>query len=160
YVALTEGHIPVTRAALMIGFLIAGRFLDRGYAVGNAIAGAALIILFIAPLSIEDSSFQMTFTAVIAVVGVGLPLVKLALGWLRESLAYFNDTVRDGRLAPEVADWRVSRRLWCELHGLPTWALTIPWRAALVIGEILLISLSVETVFLFFMVESFHRFSP
>jgi competence protein ComEC len=160
YVALTDGQIPVTRAAVMVGFLIAGKFLDRGYAVGNSIAGAAMVILLINPLSIEDSSFQMTFAAVIAVVGLGLPLVKWTLGWLREALTRFNDIELDGRLSPSVADWRVSRRLWCELYSLPTWVVTVPWRGILAFSEILLISLSVETVFVVFMVESFHRLSP
>jgi competence protein ComEC len=63
-------------------------------------------------------------------------------------------------MAPDIADWRVARRLWCELHSLPTWILTIPWRALLVLGEIGVISLCVEVVFVIFMAESFHRLSP
>jgi competence protein ComEC len=102
----------------------------------------------------------MTFAAVIAVVGLGSPAVKWAFGWLHEGLVRFQDVDRDGRLPVEIADWRVSRRLWCELHGLPLWVVTLPWRVFAAIGEIVVVSMSVEIVFVFFMVESFHRLSP
>jgi competence protein ComEC len=144
----------------MVGFVIAGRLLDRGHAIGNSIAGTALILLLLDPSSIEDSSFQMTFAAVIAVVGIGSPAVKWAFGWLHEGLVRFQDVDRDGRLPVEIADWRVSRRLWCELHGLPLWVVALPWRVFAIVGEIVVVSISVEIVFVFFMVESFHRLSP
>jgi len=160
YTALVEGQAPVTRAALMVSFIIAGKLLDRGYATGNAIAGSALIILLWNPAALEDPSFQMTFAAVTTVAALGVPAVKWSLGWLRQALTRFNDPDRDARVSPQVADWRVSRRLWCELHGLPTWVLTIPWRILLAIGEMTIISVSIETVFVVFMVQSFHRLSP
>ena len=160
YAALVEGQAPVARAALMVGFFIAGKLLDRGHSIGNSIAGTALILLLLDPASIEDSSFQMTFAAVIAVVGIGSPAVKWAFGWLHEALLRLPDVDRDSRLPIEIADWRVSRRLWCELHGLPLWVVTLPWRVFATVGEILVVSISVEIVFVFFMVESFHRLSP
>lgn len=54
----------------------------------------------------------------------------------------------------------MSRRIWCEQYRLPYWMITLPWKVILVAGEALIISLCVETVFSFFMVESFHRLSP
>ena len=160
YAALVEGQAPVARATLMVGFFIVAKLLDRGHAIGNSIAGTALILLLLDPRSIEDSSFQMTFAAVIAVVGLGSPAVKWAFGWLHEALLRLPDVDRDSRLPIEIADWRVSRRLWCELYGLPLWVVTLPWRVFAVVGEIVIISIAVEIVFVVFMVESFHRLSP
>ena len=160
YAAMVEGQAPVFRATLMVSFLIVGRLLDRGYAAMNAIAGTAFIILLTDPTAIEDSSFQMTFAAVLAVAGIGVPANQWALGRLREALKDFNDASKDGGLSIQAADWRVSRRVWCELHGVPSWLLTLPWKAVLIAGEAGVISVCVEIVFVVFMVESFHRVSP
>src|SRR4030095_15553870 len=111
--------------------LVAGRLLDRGHAPMNAIAGTAFAILLMDPTEIEDTSFQMTFAAVIAVVGLGVPASQWALGWLREALKDFNDSSRDGKISMRAANWRVPRRTWCELRGLPNWALTLPWKFVL-----------------------------
>ena len=160
YSAMVEGQAPVSRAALMVGFLVIGSLLDRGYAAANVIAATAFIILLVDPTAIEDSSFQMTFAAVLGVVGIGVPATRWALGWLREALTDFNDSSKDGNLTIRASDWRVSRRVWCELHGLPAWVLTVPWKILLTVGEAAIVSICVEMVFLVFMVESFHRISP
>jgi competence protein ComEC len=160
YAGLVEGQAPVYRATIAVMFLVIGRLLDRGYAVFNATAATAFILLVIDPTSLEDSSFQMTFAAVIAVVGVGVSASQWALGWLREALEDFSDVSKDGHLSIRASDWRVSRRVWCERYGLPAWTVTIPWKVLLLTGEALIISLSVEMIFAFFMVESFHRLSP
>lgn len=160
YAFLVEGEAPVVRATLMAGFLVMGRLLDRGYAVANSLIGTALILLLIEPTSLEDPSFQMTFAAVIAIVGIAVPAIHWSLGWLRVALRNLDDTTIDGRLDPAIADWRVSRRLWCELHGLPLWAIRVPWRITLILGELAIVSASVQMVFVVFMVESFHRISP
>jgi competence protein ComEC len=160
YAAMVEGQAPVYRATIAVTFLVIGRLLDRGYAVLNATAAAAFFLLLMDPTLIEDSSFQMSFAAVLAVVGVGAPASRWALGWLREGLKDFDDASKDGDLSIRASDWRVSRRVWCELHGLPTWMVTVPWRLLLITSEALIISLAVEMVFAVFMVESFHRLSP
>jgi competence protein ComEC len=160
YSAVVEGQAPVSRATLMVGFLVIGGLLDRGYAAANTIAATAFIILLIDRTAIEDSSFQMTFAAVGAVVGIGVPASRWTLGWLREGLTDFNDSSKDGSLTIQASDWRVSRRVWCELHGVPTWVLTVPWKILLAMGEAAVVSICVEMVFLVFMVESFHRISP
>ena len=160
YAATVEGQTPVFRATLMVVFLIISRLLDRGYSLANTIAASAFIILLADPTAVEDSSFQMTFAAVLAVVGLGVPASQWAFRWLSEALRDFNDAEKDSELPVEVSDWRVSRRIWCERHALPTWLITLPCKIILVVGEALLISLCVEAVFIIFMVESFHRMSP
>src|SRR5438094_2504743 len=160
YAAIVEGHAPVYRATLMVSFLVLGRLLDRGYSRANTIAGTAFIILLADPNALEDSSFQMTFAAVFAVVWMGMPASEWAFGWLREALKDFGDSSRDSELSVRASDWRVSRRIWCERYGLPTWIVTLPWKVILVLAESLVISFSVDVIFVVFMVESFHRLSP
>jgi len=160
YAAIVEGQAPVYRATLMIAFLVMGRLLDRGYSAANTIAGTAFIILLADPEAIEDSSFQMTFAAVFAVVWIGMPASQWIFGWLREALTDFDDPSKDSELLVRASDWRVSRRIWCERYGLPAWMVTVPWKVLLVVAESLVISLSVEVIFVIFMVESFHRLSP
>jgi len=160
YAAIVEGQAPVYRAAIAVLFLVAGKILDRGYMVLNATAATAFILLLLDPASIEDPSLQMTFVAVVAVTGIGLPASQWALGWLREALKDFNDSSKDADLSIRAADFRVSRRVWCEGRRLPTWAVTIPWRLVVVAAEGVIVSAAVESVFAFFMVESFHRLSP
>lgn len=160
YAGIAEGGAPVYRAAIGVMFMVIGKLLDRGYAVFNTIAATAFILLILDPNSLDDPSFQMTFAAVLAVVGIGVPAGQWAFGWLREGLKDFNDGTKDADRPIEVSDWRVSRRLWCELHGFPTWLLTGPYRLLMVTGEALIVSLCVEMVFAVFMVESFHRMSP
>jgi competence protein ComEC len=160
YALLVEGQAPVERAFLMVCFLILGKLLDRGYSALNTVGAAGFVILLIDPSSIQDSSFQMTFAAVAAVIGLGIPASQWTLGWLRDALKDFNDSSKDTYLPAEVVDWRIARRVWCELRGLPSCVLTIPWKILLVIGEAAVVSFGVEMVFLPFMVESFHRFSP
>src|SRR5437867_1006366 len=107
YAAIVEGQAPVYRATLMVSFLVLGRLLDRGYSRANTIAGTAFIILLADPNAIEDSSFQMTFAAVFAVVWMGMPASEWAFGWLREALKDFGDSSKDGELSVRASDWRV-----------------------------------------------------
>src|SRR5262245_66680658 len=102
----------------------------------------------------------MTFAAVLALFGIRLPANRWAFGWLREGLKDFDDSAKDDDLSIRASDWRVSRRVWCERRHLPSWVVTIPWTGILYASETLVISLCVEMVFTFFMVEAFHRLSP
>jgi competence protein ComEC len=160
YSLLVGGQPPVIRATLMICTLVASKILDRDYSPLNGIALAAFILLFVNPTSIEDASFQMTFAAAAAVTGIGLPASGWALGGLREKLRDFDNVELDGFLSTEAADWRVARRMLCEQYRLPHWAVTVPSRVFEITAEAFVISLAVELVFVFFMVESFHRLSP
>jgi len=160
YSLLVGGQPPVVRATLMVCILIASKLLDRDYSPLNSIALSALALLTIDPMALEDPSFQMTFVAVAAVAGIGMPAAGWLLNDLHDKLHDFANAERDGFLTPEVADWRVARRMFCELYGLPHIALTIPWRLYQTAVEGLIVSVAVEMVFVVFMVESFHRLSP
>ena len=160
YSILVGWQMPVVRAAIMACVFIVGRALDRGHSPLNAAALSAFVLLLIEPLAIADQSFQMTFAAVVAVLGIGMPAIE----WLFERwnlrLRQFDNIDRDGVLDAEIADWRVSRRMWCELHGVPRVFVTAPIRGIQLLCEALLATIGVEAVFIFFMVESFHRMAP
>jgi competence protein ComEC len=160
YTSLVGYQSPVIRAALMVCILVAGKLLDRDTPALNTISLAAFLLLVVDPASLEDSSFQMTFAAVAAVAGIGVPTAQWILQRRREKLHDFGNVELDGFLTPEAADWRVARRMFCERHGLPHWTVTLPWRIYGIAAESLIISFAVEIVFVAFMVESFHRVSP
>jgi len=160
YTLLVGWQMPVARAAIMACVFIAGRALDRGHSSLNSTALAAFVLLVIDPTAIEDGSFQMTFAAVAAVVGIGLPAAQWMFEQWNLRLRQFDNVDRDGLLDPEVADWRVALRMWCERRRLPHMVVTAPLRLIQSLGEAFITTLGVEAVFVYFMVESFHRIAP
>jgi competence protein ComEC len=160
YSMLVGWQMPVVRAAIMAGVFIIGRALDRGHSPLNAAALSAIVLLLIEPMAIADQSFQMTFAAVVAVLGIGMPAIEWMFEKWNLRLRQFDNIDRDGLLDVDIADWRVSLRMWCELHGIPRVSVTAPIRGIQVLCEALLATIGVEAVFVYFMVESFHRMSP
>ncbi len=160
YALLVGWQMPVVRAAIMACVFIVGRALDRGHSPLNAAALSAFVLLLIEPLAIEDQSFQMTFAAVVAVIGVGMPAIEWVFERWNLRLRQFDSIDRDGLLDSAIADWRVSCRMWCELYGVPHVFITAPIRGIQFLCEAFLTTLGVEAVFVYFMVESFHRIAP
>ena len=160
YAALVEGNTPVVRATLMACLLISGTLLDRGYSIANALSATALVILAIEPRALEDPSFQLTFLAVLSILFLAVPLIRWGFGWLGPALRDLANEEIDAHLPPDIVDWRVSRRLWCELRGWPTWIITVPWRVGRVLGEAAIVTVTAQFVLVMFMVESYHRISP
>ena len=133
--------------------------LDRGYAIWNALAASAFVILIFAPATLADPSFQFTFLAVLGILLLSLPLIRWTLGWVRPATRHLNNPDLDAHLDPEIADWRVSRRIWCELRGWPLWTVTSPWKAALILTEALCVTWGVQSLLLPLTVESYHQVS-
>ena len=77
YAFLTELQAPVVRAAIMGGIVLTGRFLQRQADVYNSLGVAAFIILSCWPASLTSLSFQLSFGATLAIVGLHGPLVSL-----------------------------------------------------------------------------------
>ncbi len=160
YAMLVEGNTPVVRATLMACLLISGSLLDRGYSIANALSATALVILALEPRALEDPSFQLTFAAVLSILILAVPLIRWSFGWLGPAIGDLPNEEIDAHLPPDIVDWRVSRRLWCELRGWPTWAITVPWRVGRILGEALIVTTAAQFVLVMFMVESYHRISP
>lgn len=82
YVQITGGSAPAERALLMIAFLLASqvfRLPGNGLA---ALAAAALATLLLDPLQLFSTGFQMSYTVVVALVIMGVPLgEKWLAGW-------------------------------------------------------------------------------
>jgi competence protein ComEC len=160
YAVIVEGDAPVIRAALMASLMIVGRLLDRGYSIGNALSATAIVILLIRPRTLLDPSFQLTFLAVLGILLLAIPAIRWLLGWVQTATRDFDNSEIDPHLPVELADWRVRRRLWCELHRCPSWVITLPWNLGLILSEALVITVSVQSFLLPLTVESYHRVSP
>lgn len=85
--AATTGFPPsVVRAALMFSALQFALAAARGYLSVNILAGTALTMLLVQPDLLYDLSFQLSFTAVAAIIAWGVPLGRALrmrrLGWL------------------------------------------------------------------------------
>ncbi|MEM7191316.1 MAG: ComEC/Rec2 family competence protein [Pseudomonadota bacterium] len=76
YLALSGGSVPTIRAFLMMSIVMAAIMLDRPAITMRNVALAALAILIIAPESLFQPSFQMSFAAVVALVAAYEALQK------------------------------------------------------------------------------------
>lgn len=68
YLMLSGASVPAQRSFLMIAFVFLAILLDRAPYTLRIVAISALVILAIAPESVVDPSFQMSFAAVTALV--------------------------------------------------------------------------------------------
>ena len=66
YMSLTGGSLPITRAFIMVAFVLVAILLDRRPFTLYVVAWAAAFLVFINPASVVDASFQMSFSAVMA----------------------------------------------------------------------------------------------
>ena len=77
YALITDLQPPVVRAAIMAGVVLVGRAIDRHGDVYNSLGLAALIILLAWPPSLLSLSFQLSFAATLAIVGLHNHLAAL-----------------------------------------------------------------------------------
>jgi competence protein ComEC len=111
YAYLTDAGAPVVRAALMLAIYLVSRLFYRQCAELNAIGTAALIILAARPSSLFDASFQLTFLAVVAIAGLGLPLLQHTAAPYRAAMRHMQSTDYDIGLEPRLAQFRVELRM-------------------------------------------------
>jgi competence protein ComEC len=70
YLALSGAAVPTVRAFLMMSIMLVAVMLDRPAITMRNVALAALLILLVAPESLFDPSFEMSFAAVVALVAL------------------------------------------------------------------------------------------
>jgi len=70
YALLAGATVPTQRAFLMIGLVFLAVLFDRRALSMRSVAGAALVILMVAPESLTGASFQLSFAAVVALIAV------------------------------------------------------------------------------------------
>ena len=98
YVEITGASSPALRAFLMIAFLLVSQvFRLPGNALA-ALAASALVTLLLDPLQLFSTGFQMSYTVVVALVVMGVPLGER---WLEHWKPF--------ALLPQ-ADWRWPHR--------------------------------------------------
>jgi len=111
YALLTGWGVPVQRALAMTAIFLVTRLLWRERNVLNALGVAALAVLALAPRSLFDASFQMTFLALLAIGGIAIPLgERTFLSYARGS-RQIEAVDLDITLPPRVMQFRVMLRL-------------------------------------------------
>lgn len=68
YLLISGGTLPTQRAFLMLSLVMLAVIIDRVAISMNLVAWAATVILLVAPESLFNVSFQMSFAAVVALV--------------------------------------------------------------------------------------------
>jgi competence protein ComEC len=111
YAFFTGFATPVQRSLWMVTLYLLGRLLYRERNPLNTIGFASLCLLALSPRSLFDSSLQMTLLAVVAIAGVAAPLLQ---GTIHPYLTATRDlrlTAIDAKLAPKLAQFRVTLRM-------------------------------------------------
>lgn len=163
YAFLCDTGSPVWRSALMLTVYLGVRLLYRGRSPLNAIGGAAMIILICAPAELLGASFQLTFLAVIAIAGIGVPLLERTSTPYLRGLRNLQAVSYDVSLPPRVAQLRLDIRMVAErlteFFGGGFWArlLAGAGRCVLSVYEIVLISLLMQVALALPMAFYFHR---
>jgi competence protein ComEC len=166
YVAIVEDRPPIFRAALMATIVLLGRLLYRRLDLLNTAAMAALIILIASPQALSDPSFQLSFLAMAAIGGIGVPWLDGTVEPYVRALGHLDDATRDISHAPRVTQFRIELRWAARLlaarlparlrrfsHGL----VTLPIRFSLRVWELFAISLVLQLGMLPVMALYFHR---
>lgn len=76
YTVVTGWEAPAVRAALMTTILLSALAIDRTPRILNSLAAAFIVLLLWDPRQRLDLGFQLTFTVVLALIVIGLPLAK------------------------------------------------------------------------------------
>jgi competence protein ComEC len=166
YVAVIEQRPPVLRAALMAAIVVLGGFFYRRLDVLNSAAIAALVLLVARPLSLRDSSFQLTFLAIGCIAGLAAPWLERNVQPYAKALRGWRDVTRDVAHEPRAAQFRIDLRSttgWLSAR-LPLRA-AAPFENVLVAGigltlrawELMVLTLALQIGMLPLMARDFHR---
>lgn len=175
YTAAVGAEASIVRASLMFTAASASFVLFRRSTGLNALGAAALVLLALRPTELFSPSFQLTFVAVLAIVGIAVPiLLKMkAIGEWRPSASTPEPPRTSSWLISlsEVLWW--SQRAWRAEQTRSAWKCRLfksSWagwterkrlqRAARYVFSGLLVSGCVQLAMLPLAVVYFHRLSP
>ncbi|MDR3734243.1 MAG: ComEC/Rec2 family competence protein [Acidobacteriaceae bacterium] len=162
YAMLTGWGVPVQRALGMAAVFFAARLLWRERNVMNALGVAALAVLALAPRSLFDASFQMTFLALLSIGGIAVPLGERSFVPYARGARQIDAVELDVTLPPRVAQFRVMLRL-LGLHLQPVLGRRARRLPALLArlcfwaAELCLIGMVAEFLMILPMAVYFHR---
>ncbi len=111
YALLTDAGPPIVRATLMLWLYLGTRLLYRERSPLNAVAAAALVLLVADPKLVFDPSFQLTFLSVLAIAGIGMPLLERTSLPYAQGLRYMDSTTYDITLPAKIAQFRLDVRM-------------------------------------------------
>lgn len=92
YAFITGLDPPITRAAIMISFVLFAQYFKRNSSTLNALVAAATVILLCAPKAITNVGFQLSFLAVLGMI-LFLPIFEKMIVAKNLILRFFRDTV-------------------------------------------------------------------
>jgi competence protein ComEC len=150
----------------MAAIVVLGGFFYRRLDVLNSAAIAALLLLIARPLSLRDSSFQLTFLAIGCIAGLAAPWLERNVQPYAKALRGWRDVTRDAAHEPRAAQFRIDLRSaasWLSAR-MPA-RLGIPFENLLAGGigftlrawELLVLTLALQIGMLPLMARDFHR---
>ena len=166
YNVLAEGQIAIERASIMGCLFLTSLYFDRDRNLLHTLCLAAWWVLLKDPGWMNDSGFQLSFSAALAIAVVGIPLLRRTTQPYKGALRSLESTQLDRHFAPRLAAWRVGLRLrglrLGEFVGFPGSAICLgliswPCRLALGLVDILLVSIAIQSVLLVPLMVYFHR---
>ncbi|HEV2992343.1 MAG TPA: ComEC/Rec2 family competence protein [Candidatus Angelobacter sp.] len=103
--------VPIQRAVLMLAVYLMTRLLYRERATLNATGFAALVVMVWSPDAWFEPAFQLVFLALLAIFGIGVPIVERTTEPYRKALRHLDSTNYDLALPPRLAQFRLDVRL-------------------------------------------------
>ena len=166
YVAVVEQRAPVLRATLMAAVVVLGGFFFRRLDLLNSAALAAMMLLIANPLTLRDSSFQLSFLAIGCIAGLAAPWLEKTVQPYVRALRGWREVTRDAAHEPRAAQFRIDLRSVARgiSSRLPQWlgktaedslarGLSFTFR----VWELLVITLVLQAGMLPLMARDFHR---
>ncbi|HEV2960278.1 MAG TPA: DNA internalization-related competence protein ComEC/Rec2 [Candidatus Angelobacter sp.] len=163
YAYIAGMGVPIQRAVLMLAVYLIARLLYRERATLNATGFAALVVMVWSPGAWFEPAFQLVFLALLAIFGIGVPILERASEPYREALRHLDSTNYDLALAPRLAQFRLDLRLIAGrmarfIGKLPARILTTGlFGFGLAICELVIISSITQAVLVLPMRMYFHR---
>ncbi len=163
YAYLCDLGAPILRAVLMLAVYLGARLLYRDGSPLNSVGAAGLALLVMDPRALFDTSFQLTFVAVVAIAGIGLPLLGRTSGPLRRALQNLDSVAYDLALAPRLVQLRLDLRMVAERLSrffgavVARWLVVRSLRALLATWDVLVISALMQVAMAVPMAAYFHR---
>ena len=163
YAFLADLGPPILRATITLTLYLLTRLLFRDRNGLNAIGIAALGILVVAPRTLFEASFQLTFLAVIAVAGIAVPVLQRTLYPMQRALQNIDSPAYDFSLPTRAAQFRSDLRLLREnlsrIVGLKASNFILRRGAGFVLAasELVLISAIIQIALALPMAWYFHR---
>jgi competence protein ComEC len=163
YAYIAGMGVPIQRAVLMLSVFLLARLLYRDRSAMNATGFAALVVLAVSPRALFEAGFQLTFLALLAIAGIGLPVLERTSSPYRRALEYLDSTNYDLNLEPRLAQLRLDLRMIAGRIGRLIGALPARWLVAGAAGaivavfDLVVVSSITQAVLVLPMRMYFHR---